>query len=119
MTFQRIRLTAALKQLAPFMSRSTFYAGPRWNMIRELDIREGPPLTLCHTKFTRWLRQLAGDLAKDRQAKSSRLGSHAQPEPSTGDDPYRTAILALVQALAAGELSDEQFQRAVAALRVP
>jgi hypothetical protein len=116
MKTDRIRLSVALKHLTPFMSRSTFYAGPRWSMIEELDIREGPPLTLSQVKFTRWLKTLAGNLAVGRQAVSGRLGVHAQLLSVPGQDAYAVAIRALMQSLESGELDAEQFRRGVEAL---
>lgn len=115
---ERIRLSEALIHLQPIMSRSTFYGsgaepGPRWTMVAELDIREGPPINMDRTRFFRWLRRLRGEPASSRQPRSERLGERAAPARFGYDGRYGLHLAALCRALETGKISEEMFQRSV------
>lgn len=119
-TPERIGITEALVHLAPFrIKRSTFYGssrepGPRWTMIDELDICDGPPITMDRRRFYRWIKTLKGKRAIERSANAGRLGENAMPAIAT--ESYGDHLSVLCSALAAGMITQEQFDRAVADL---
>lgn len=80
-------------------------------MIDELDIRDGPPITMDRKKFSRWLETLKGKRAIKRSTNAERLGTRAIPARATVS--YGNRLSVLCSALASGKISQEQFDRAV------
>jgi hypothetical protein len=111
-----MRVSEALRQLTPYMSRSSFYGtskdpGPRWTMIDQLDIRDtGTHLTLDRGRFERWLRTLVGERATAANDRAGRLGSAgARKAPNS----YGEAIATVLRAHEKGLLTKLELERAL------
>jgi hypothetical protein len=114
----RIRLADAFVHLKPLMSRATFYGsqsnpGPRWTMIAQLDIREGPPINMDRRRFNAWLRRLQGGPATDRQPVSKRLNGEPASTCGGAYQSYGDQVAVLCRALEAGRISESVFERAM------
>lgn len=116
----RIRLKEALRRLAPYMKKSSFYGttsnpGPRWTMAQRLGIRESRSgITLDAEAFYKWLAELAGPLATRPHPVSYRLvgGQRSANMPQS----YGDKVAVLCAARERGCLSEERFRRALEAL---
>jgi len=117
---KRIRASDALRQLAPYMSRSRFYGtainpGPRWTMVDQLDIRDsGSHLTVDRGRFERWLRELAGDRATAANGRAERLGEAAARKPP---ESYGEGVALVLRAREDGLMSRDETERALRDLR--
>ena len=118
-TTERISLSEIVTTIRPLMSKSTFYGtkqnpGPRWTEVAKLDIRSGRHgITADRQRFTRWYRELQGQLATAAHPKSARLGDRAR----SSADTFREELVLLCAGLAAGRITEDDFDRAVVTLR--
>lgn len=123
----RIPLATAIRLMDGVVSRAEFFARYRFDpeIIRRLDIRRHPTKARAQhcdrAAVLAWIAELTEghELAIGPDKTAENLGHHARgSRPATTEKSYGNQLAILNQALAAGTITREQFERALADLEV-